>query len=69
MLIYCITIFKKTKLKRTVSSYLDSLEWLKNKKVTINPKNNDENCFEYALTTALTYQNIKKDSQRILEKI
>ena len=44
--------------------YIDSPEWLKNKK-TINPKNNDDNCFQYALTVALNYQNIKKDPQRI----
>ena len=43
---------------------MDSPEWLKNKK-TINPKNNDDNCFQYALTVALNYQNIKKDPQRI----
>ena len=27
-------------------SYIDSPEWLKNKKATINPKNNDDNCFQ-----------------------
>ena len=46
-------------------SYIDSPEWLKNKKATINPKNNDDNCFQYALTVALNYQNIKKTPQRI----
>ena len=56
---------QKTSLKRTGSSYIDSPEWLKNKKATINPKNNDDNCFQYALTVALNYQNIKKDPQRI----
>ena len=35
---------QKTILKRTRSSYMGSPEWLKNKKATINPKNND-NCF------------------------
>ena len=34
-------------------SYINSPEWLKNKKVTINPKNNDDKCFHYALTVAL----------------
>ena len=34
---------------------------MKNKKATINPKNNDDNCIQYALTVALNYQNIKKD--------
>ena len=29
-------------------SYIDSPEWLKNKKVTINPKNNADKCFQYA---------------------
>ena len=33
-------------------SCIDSPEWLKNKKATINPKNNDGNCFQYALTVA-----------------
>ena len=46
-------------------SNIDSFEWLKNKKPTINPKNNDNKCFQYALTVALNYQNIKKNSQRI----
>ena len=46
-------------------SYIDSLEWLKSKKTTINPKNNDDQCFQYALTVALNYEEIKKDSQRI----
>ena len=49
----------------TGGSYIDSPEWIKNKKATINPKNNDDKCFEYALTIALNYQNIKEDSQRI----
>ena len=46
-------------------SCIDSPEWLKNKKVTINPKNNDDNCFQYALTVALNHQNIEKKPQRI----
>ena len=46
-------------------SYVDSPEWLKNKKATINPKNNDEKCFQYALTVALNYQNIKINPERI----
>ena len=50
---------QKTSLKRIGSSYIDSPKWLKNKKATINPKNNDNNCFQYALTAALNYQNIK----------
>ena len=30
-------------------SYIDSPKWLKNKKATTNPKNNDDECFQYAL--------------------
>ena len=46
-------------------SYIDSPEWLKNKKSTINPKNNDDKCFQYALTVTLNHKQIKKDPQRI----
>ena len=46
-------------------SYIDSAKWLKSKMTTINPKNNDDKCFQYALTVALNYEQIKKDSQRI----
>ena len=57
---------QKTSLKKkNGSSYIDSPEWLKNKKATINPKNNEDNCFQYVLTVALNYQNIKKNPQRI----
>ena len=45
--------------------YIDSPKWLKNKKVTINPKNSHNNCFQYAVTVSLNYQSIKKDPQRI----
>ena len=46
-------------------SYIDSPKRLKNKKATINPKNNDDKCFQYALTVGLNYEQIKKDPQRI----
>ena len=34
-------------------------EWLKNKWATINPKNDDHNFFQYALTVVLNHQNIE----------
>ena len=37
-------------------SYVYSPKWLKNKKATINPKNNGNSCFLYALTVTLNYQ-------------
>ena len=45
--------------------YIDSPEWLKNKTATINQKNNDDNCFQYALINALNYENIRKNPHRI----
>ena len=47
------------------SSYIESPEWTKNKGVTINPKNTkDNNCFQYAITAALNYQNIDHQPER-----
>ena len=57
---------QKISLKRG-GSYIDSPEWLKNKKATINPKNNDDNCFQYALTVALNHQNIGKNPSKNIE--
>ena len=56
---------QKTSLNRQGSSYIDSPEWLENKNATINPKNNENNCFQYALTVALNYQNIKSYPERV----
>ena len=48
------------------SSYIDSPIWIKNKGVTINPQNTkDNNCFQYAITAALNYQNTNHHSERI----
>ena len=46
-------------------SYIDSPKWVKDKKATINPKNNYEKCFQYPLTVALSYEQILKNPQRI----
>ena len=46
-------------------SYIDSPKWLKNKKATINPKNKDDKCFQYALTVSLNYEQIKDHPERI----
>ena len=45
-------------------SYIDSPKWIQNKKATINPKNNDVNCFQYAVTAALNYEQIERNPQR-----
>ena len=54
----------KVGLKRS-GSYIDSPEWLKIKKAIINPQNNDDNCFQYALIVTLNHQNIANNLQRI----
>ena len=46
-------------------SYIDSPKWLKNKKSTINPKNNDYKCFQYAITLALNLDKINNHPERI----
>ena len=46
-------------------SYIKSTKWLKDKKCTINQKNNDNKCFQYATTLALNFNNIDKHPQRI----
>ena len=42
-------------------SYIDSPKWLKDKKSTINPINNDDKCFQYAVTLALNLDKIRKN--------
>ena len=56
--------FNKTSLNRG-GSYIDSPEWIKDKKSTINPKNNDYKCFQYAVTVALNRDKINKHLQRV----
>ena len=56
--------FNKTSINRG-GSYIDSPKWLKDKKSTIYPKNNDNKCFQYAVTLALNLDKIKKDPQRV----
>ena len=45
--------------------YIDSPKWLKDKKSTINPINNDYKCFQYAVTLALNLDKIRKNRRRI----
>ena len=46
-------------------SFIVSPEWLKNKTATINSKNNDDKCFQYALTVALSHEKNKIHAERI----
>ena len=56
--------FNKTSIYRG-GTYIDSPKWLKDKKSTINPTNNDDKCFQYAVTIALNLDNINKHPQGI----
>ena len=57
-------IFPKISLKRG-KSYIKSSKCLVNKRARITPKNNDDNCFQYAICVALNRQNNERDHQRI----
>ena len=47
-------------------SYIDSPDWIKNKKATTNPINKKDNkCFQYAVTVALNYEKLDKNPERI----
>ena len=46
-------------------SYIESSKWFKDKKCTINQKNNDNKCFQYATILALNFNKIDKHPQRI----
>ena len=57
-------IFHKIDLKRG-GSYTEAPEWIKNKKATIDPKYDDEKCFQYALTIALNHEQIGYHAKRV----
>ena len=56
--------FNKISINRG-GSYIDSPKWLKDKKSTINPKNNDHKCFQYAVTLGLNLDRINNHLERI----
>ena len=47
------------------ASNIDSQNWMKNKKATINPKNKDNECFKYAITAALNHNEINNHPEKI----
>ena len=56
--------FNKTSLNRG-RSYIDSPEWIKSKRSTINPKNKDNKCFQYTVTVALNHDKKNNNPQRV----
>ena len=55
---------QKVNFKRGVS-YIDFPDWIKKKKATINPKNKDDKCFQYAATIALNHEKTKLNPERV----
>ena len=58
--------FNKISISRG-GSYIDSPKWLKDKKSTINQKNNDYKCFQYAVTLASNLHKINDHPERIFK--
>ena len=56
--------FNKISISRG-GSYIDSPKWLKDKKSTMNQKNNGNKCFQYAVTLALNIGKINDHPERI----
>ena len=46
-------------------SYIESPKWLKDKKSTVNQKNNDSKCFQYATTLALNFNKVNGHPERV----
>ena len=46
-------------------SYYDLPDWIKKKKTTINPKNADDKCFQYAATVALNYEEVESHPEGV----
>lgn len=60
--------FHKSKLSRG-GTYIPTWEWILNKKATINPMSKDNKCFQHAKTIAMHYQEIGKNSHRIVQRL
>ena len=48
-------------------SYIGSPKWLKDKKSTVNQKNNDFKCFQYATTLALNFDKVTNHPKRVVK--
>ena len=55
----------KISLNRGGGSYIDSPNWLKNKRATINPKIKDDKCFREATIASLNHEKIENHPERI----
>ena len=53
---------------RRGGSYIDSADWIKKKKATINLKNRKDKCLPYAVILALNYEEIKWNIKIFIKK-
>ena len=58
------TVFQKLTVS-SGASHIDFPDWIRVKKAVINPKNNDDTCFQYAVTLALSWEKIRKNCERV----
>ena len=56
--------FHKLELTRG-ASHIELPKWIATKKAVINPKNEDEECFKWAVVASLHHEAIEKDPQRV----
>ena len=47
------------------NTFIESPEWIKNKKCTINSQNKEKKCFQYFVTISLHHQKVKYNPERI----
>ena len=50
-------------------SYIEYPKWLKDKKSTVNQKNNDYKCFQYAITLTLNFDKVTTHPERITKNL
>ena len=46
-------------------NFIETPEWIKNKKCVINPQNKDNKCFQYSITLSLYHNRVNNNPQRI----
>ena len=47
------------------NTFIESPDWIKDKKCTINPQNKDNECFQYSVIISLYHKEIKNNPERI----
>ena len=48
-----------------LNTFVESPDWIKNKKCTINPQNKGNKCFQYSITVSLYHKEIKNNPERV----